>query len=147
MDNLEGNKNVCAHCGAEIIPNTKFCNSCGAPIQPAVPQGAVNVQPTYNTANNTNNNYNPTNNVSQEYKPITMWGYFGYEVLFLIPFVGFIFLLIFSFGGTQDLNLRNFARSYLLLIIITIFIVFLAFTLIFGSIGAFAGILEFILNS
>ena len=133
MENLEGNKNVCAHCGAEIIPNTKFCNSCGAPIQSAVSQETVN-QPTYNTANNTNNNYNPMNNIPPEYKPITMWGYFGYELLFSIPCVGFIVLLIFSFGGTQNLNLRNFARSYFCLMIVTFVVVFI-FTLIFGSIN------------
>lgn len=47
-----------------------------------------------------------------DYKPISMWGYFGYEILFSIPVVGFIILLVFSFGGTPNKNLKNFARSY-----------------------------------
>ena len=51
-------------------------------------------------------------NLPYEYKPISMWGYFGYEILFSIPFIGFILLLVFSFGGTKNINLRNFARSY-----------------------------------
>jgi len=51
------------------------------------------------------------NNVSAEYQPISMWGYFGYELLFGIPVIGFIILLVFAFGGTPNKNLKNFARS------------------------------------
>lgn len=61
------------------------------------------------------------NNIPFEYKPISMWGYFGYELLFSIPLVGFILLLVFSLGGTKNINLRNFARSYFCLFIIIIF--------------------------
>lgn len=38
-------------------------------------------------------------NLPEEYRPISMWGYFGYQILFSIPCVGFIALLIFAFGG------------------------------------------------
>lgn len=59
---------------------------------------------------------------SNEYKPIGMWGYFGYEILFSIPIVGFILLIVFSFGGTVNKNLKNFARSYFcFLILVAIF--------------------------
>ena len=59
-----------------------------------------------------------TVNIPEEYKPISMWGYFGYELLFSIPCVGFILLLVFAFGGTKNVNLRNFARSYFCYMII-----------------------------
>ena len=59
-------------------------------------------------------------NVPEEYRPITMWGYFGYQLLFAIPLVGFILLLVFSFGGTRNINLRNFARSYFCVMLIAI---------------------------
>ena len=62
-------------------------------------------------------------NLPYEYKPISMWGYFGYEILFSIPFIGFILLLVFSFGGTKNINLRNFARSYFCLLILIIIII------------------------
>lgn len=52
------------------------------------------------------------NNVPKEYKPISAWGYFGYELLFSIPLVGFIMLCVFALGGTSNINLKNFARSY-----------------------------------
>ena len=70
---------------------------------------------------------NDYNNLPDEYRPISRWGYFGYEILFSIPIVGFIVLLVFSFGGTKNVNLRNFARSYFcFLIVIVIFAIIVA---------------------
>ena len=68
------------------------------------------------------------NRIPEEYKPITMWGYFGYSLLFAIPLVGFIVALIFSFGGTSNVNLRNYARSMFcwLIIFFIIFVIFMA---------------------
>ena len=71
-------------------------------------------------------------NLPYEYKPISMWGYFGYEILFSIPFIGFILLLVFSFGGTKNINLRNFARSYFCFSIIVIIFIAIIF-LLYGS--------------
>ena len=61
--------------------------------------------------------------IPDEYKPISMWGYFGYQILFALPLVGFICLLIFSFGGTKNKNLKNFARSYFCYLIIILIII------------------------
>lgn len=58
------------------------------------------------------------NSIPVEYKPISMWGYFGYEILFSIPCLGFILLCVFAFGGTQNKNLKNFARSYFCFLIV-----------------------------
>ena len=71
-------------------------------------------------------------NLPYEYKPISMWGYLGYEILFSIPFIGFILLLVFSFGGTKNINLRNFARSYFCFSIIVIIFIAIIF-LLYGS--------------
>ena len=61
-------------------------------------------------------------NIPEEYKPIGMWGYFGYQILFAIPLVGFILLIVFAFGGSKNRNLRNFARSYFCWLIILLII-------------------------
>lgn len=82
---------------------------------------------------NQNNTYN---NIPEEYKPISMWGYFGYEILFSIPCVGFILLLVFSFGGTKNVNLRNFARSYFCFLIIAVILIVII-VLLMGGLGAF----------
>lgn len=69
--------------------------------------------------------------VDPRYTPISMWGYFGYEILFSIPVIGLIFLLIYSFGATSNINLRNFARSYFCFLIIVVVIVLI----VAGSLG------------
>ena len=50
------------------------------------------------------------NYIPEEYTPISMWGYFGYSLLFSIPIVGLICIIVFSFGGSRNINLRNFAE-------------------------------------
>lgn len=79
-------------------------------------------------------------NIPEEYQPISMWGYFGYELLFSIPCVGFILLIIFSVGGTKNVNLRNFARSYFCYMLIALgFVLLLIMT---GIAGGIAGALS-----
>ena len=70
-------------------------------------------------------------NSNPQIKPITMWGYFGYELLFSIPVVGFIVMLVFAFGGGQNVNVRNFARSY--------FCYFIIMAILIGILVAIAG--------
>lgn len=77
--------------------------------------------------------YDDVSRIPEEYKPITMWGYFGYELLFSIPLVGFILILVFSFGGTQNKNVRNFSRSYFCFIIVQLVLAFI-FVGVFSSI-------------
>lgn len=81
------------------------------------------------------NNHNNQVNIPSEYKPISMWGYFGYQILFAIPIIGFILLLVFALGGTKNINLKNFARSYFCLFIIVIVILILL--TIFGAASYF----------
>ena len=81
-----------------------------------------------------NNDYS---NIPEELRPISMWGYFGYQLLFAIPCVGFIFLCVFALGGTKNVNLRNLARSYFCLIIIGLVITIL--TMVLGGGAAMLG--------
>lgn len=74
-------------------------------------------------------------NIPEEYRPISMWGYFGYELLFSIPCIGFVLLLVFAFGGTKNKNLRNFARSYFCYFIIVMILVAI-FIVLGGGLGA-----------
>ena len=82
------------------------------------------------------------NRIPAEYEPISMWGYFGYELLFGIPVIGFIVLLVFAFGGTSNKNLKNFARSkFCYLIIVTIVAaIFVAIATGMGLMSAYSGI-------
>ena len=73
-------------------------------------------------------------NIPSEYEPISMWGYFGYELLFSIPCIGVIILIVFAFGGNKNINVRNFARSYFcwFIIAIVLALIVLLFTAILG---------------
>lgn len=79
-------------------------------------------------------------NIPSEYRPISAWGYFGYNLLFSIPIIGFIFLIIFSFDSS-NINRRSYARSFFIVYIL-IAIVFLVSTLFFGGIGFLSSILK-----
>lgn len=89
---------------------------------------------------NTNNEV--VNSIPEEYRPISMWGYFGYQLLFCIPCVGFILLIVFSLGGTKNINLRNFARSYFCFVIILLILL-----AVFIGIGGAAAMTSAIMNS
>lgn len=47
---------------------------------------------------------------SPEFKPLSPWAYFGYNLLFAIPIVGFICNLVFCFADGNR-NRKNYARS------------------------------------
>lgn len=114
----------CGNCGTENADGAVFCRNCGCRMEaeqgksgsenisapPVMPQQVV---------------YMAKEGYADEYKPIGMWGYFGYELLFSIPLIGFIVLLIFAFGGTKNVNVKNFARSYFCMMIVWIIIIVL----------------------
>ncbi|MBQ9438228.1 MAG: hypothetical protein IJU50_07830 [Lachnospiraceae bacterium] len=73
--------------------------------------------------------------IPAEYKPISMWGYLGFNILFALPFIGFICILILSFAP-QNVNLKNYARSFLLVYIIVTVISIIAAIIIMALGGA-----------
>lgn len=146
----------CKKCGAEYQPGMSYCRNCGAQLS-SMPEGFYSEPMDENPVHGEKFSYEEKtqgNNrsyqiapqefqtrkeydagIPEEYRPISMWGYFGYTILFGIPLLGFIFCVVFAFGGTQNINLRNFARSRFCGVIIAITIILLLFliTLIAGS--------------
>lgn len=61
-------------------------------------------------------------NLPTKYEPLSPWTYFWLQILYAIPIVGTIILIINAIGH-NNINRRNFARSYFC---IYIFIVILA---------------------
>ena len=105
----------CPSCGTTLVENAKFCPACGTVLKESAP--VVNDAPI----------------IPEQYQPLSPWAYFGLQILFAIPVVGFIFLIIFS-CKKSNLNRRNFARSYWcsLAIFGIALIVFLLIALIFS---------------
>jgi hypothetical protein len=64
-------------------------------------------------------------NGPEQFRPISMWGYFGYTILFAIPVVGLILAIVWSFSNT-NINRRNFARSQFCWLIIWLIIFIIA---------------------
>ena len=71
-------------------------------------------------------------NIPSNYKPLSAWAYFGYQLLFAIPFVGFILLIVFSFNN-DNINRRNFARSYFCVYLLVAIIFVILFALGIGA--------------
>ena len=94
----------CKYCGASLADNANHCTNCGAAVEKEKPvqQPVFYAAPTPPVV---------TNEIPEENKPLSPWAYFGLQILFAIPVVGFIFLIIFSCNGS-NINRRNFARSY-----------------------------------
>ena len=51
-------------------------------------------------------------------KPLGAWGFVGYTLLFLIPILGLIVALVCACGGTSRVCLKNYARGYLLTVLL-----------------------------
>ena len=78
----------------------------------------------------------PPEAIPPQYKPLSPWAYLGYQILFTIPVVGLIALIIFALNN-DNINRRNFARSYfcVLVIAIVIFVIILILSPAFTSGG------------
>lgn len=121
----------CKNCGTENTGGAAFCRNCGAKInvaegnqQSASQQSRPYQKQVYTSSASLNRNQYSfsEDKIPEEYKPISMWGYFGYELLFNIPIVGFILLIVFAITA-KNKNLKNFARSYFCFLIIAIIVV------------------------
>ena len=67
-------------------------------------------------------------------RPLSPWAYLGYYLLFtMVPCAGIILAFVYAFSNGENVNKRNFARFYLLMlaigIVISLFFVILMTTL------------------
>ncbi len=70
----------------------------------------------------------------ERFRPMSPWGYFGYSLLFSIPLIGLILLIVFSLNN-ENINRRNYARSFFIGVLIAAVIL-----LILTLTGAFASL-------
>ena len=63
--------------------------------------------------------------VPDDLQPMSPWKYFGLNILYAIPLIGFIFLLCHAIGS-RNINKRNYARSFfcILVVVLVIFVIF-----------------------
>lgn len=139
----------CVSCGAEIAENVKFCTSCGTPVVKQAPPAPVEpvveevpVVPPVTPAAPVPPVYTPPvvapqqqNVLPRENKPLGPWAYYGLQLLFSIPLVGFICLIVFSLDN-GNINRRNFARSYWCSLIVSLILVIVGIILVLTLVGA-----------
>ena len=145
----------CTSCGAELPEGTTFCTSCGAKVATAQPTQPSydpnqNFQQPVNSNQNTYAGYNqpyqqqiqpmtmqqfPQMTTMEDTTPISPWGYIGYNILFSIPIVGLVMLFVYSFGSNTNVNLKNYARSFLLMMLIVV-IIYVVIAIFFGAVIA-----------
>lgn len=130
----------CSNCGKELAEN-EVCTCMGGTSTQAQ-YTAPQPQPVYTQAQPAYD-LDALVAASPKYKPISAWGYFGYELLFCIPCIGFIFLIVYALGGTANVNLKSFARSYFCMLLISIIISLIILVILGGSLGALASMAEF----
>ncbi len=66
----------------------------------------------------------------QRVKLLRPWGYVGYSLLFSLPLVGLIFAIVFACKGEHK-NRANFARGWLLLLVISLLLLAAAGTCLY----------------
>ena len=76
-----------------------------------------------------------------QYAPLSPWAYFGLQILFSIPVVGFIFLIVFSISS-GNINRRNFARSYWCVYVVALIV----FIVLLITAGGFSGLVQIFTN-
>lgn len=47
----------------------------------------------------------------QAYRPLSPWAYFGLNLLYAVPVIGWVFLIVHALTS-RNINRKNYARSY-----------------------------------
>ena len=153
----------CGNCGKPLNEGASFCPECGTPVkkietetenmnaeETTASQPNNQSGPTYQAPTQPNNQSGPTYQVPTQpnnipirnydprfdYTPLGAWSYFLYTLLFSIPIIGFIFAIVFAVGGTNRINLRNYARSYFCWLLITVVLVIILLIVGFAIAGS-----------
>ena len=70
-----------------------------------------------------------TNDLPPQYRPMGAWAYFGLRLLYMVPIVGLVFMIVFTFSS-GNINRRSFTRSY-----------WCEYLIFFGLLSLFVGIM------
>ena len=135
----------CENCGNKLPEGAKFCGGCGAktePVQPAytaaepAPMRPDPPPPVYTPSAQTVPSYQQAYAPPQPAaysgqpgtEPLRVGQYIGMLLLMCVPILGVILLFVWSFGGSVNLNKKNYARSMLIVCAIGLIL-----SIIFGA--------------
>ncbi|WKY46921.1 zinc-ribbon domain-containing protein [Eubacteriaceae bacterium ES3] len=112
----------CKNCGKEIPDNSVFCTNCGAkqtsssgsvqPSQPVIQNSSAQQERKEYRQSSTQQN--------GEVDVLSMGQYLIMFLLTAVPIVGIVMLFVWGFGSQSGPNKKNFARAYLIMMLIGI---------------------------
>ena len=135
----------CQKCGHKVTDGALFCDNCGARMeQPGTNVPPVNQEPVRQTPPPQQpaqpivirQSTITENDLPETFRPLSPWAYFGYNLLFSIPIVGFILLIVFSVSS-DNINRRNYARSFWCMLILAVVIIVIALIIVAATGGVF----------
>lgn len=121
----------CENCGKPVYALDKTCSNCGTPV-PQATQAAPPLPPTAQAVD-----AEPAAN--SPYAVLGSWGFVGSILLLGLPIAGFILAIVWASGGTYNLNRRNLARAYLILLGLAIalyLVILIGIIVLGGTIGS-----------
>lgn len=98
---------VCDNCGKPVYRLDRTCANCGA----SVTQYSQSSYGDSRGRSRMNDDYSN----SSAYDVLSSWGFVGSMIVMSLPLIGFIMTIVWASGGTTNLNRRNLARGYLLI--------------------------------
>ena len=93
---------------AEFEATPRTCANCGAPVKQTA-------QPVYTPAPASVRSGDIEPPQGSPYAVLSSWSFVGYILLMALPIAGFIIAIVWAAGSTGNLNRRNLARGYLLM--------------------------------
>lgn len=137
----------CESCGTVIPDGVKFCPNCGkAADASAAPASAPAPQPQPQQYAAPNYQYapQPQPNYYQQAPaadtaPLRVGQYIGMFLIFCIPLVNIIMLFVWAFSSGTNLNKKNFARAYLIIVAVVIVLYLLLGSVILAALAKMGG--------
>ena len=121
----------CENCGKPVYPLDTVCSGCGTPVKQPAQSAPVSVPP---SAGVRTGDVEPPS--GSPYAVLGSWGFVGSMLLMLIPIVGFIMTIVWASGGAVNLNRRNLARGYLILMGLGVVVYLIFFAALAASGGS-----------
>ena len=115
----------CPRCGKQLPADSAFCGDCGADLR---------------AASQTVSAPAPIPAAPVDTAPLKTSDYLILHLVNMIPLVGFILMLMWSFSDNVNLNRKNFCRAYLIMYAIS-FVLSFFLLILYGVIlaSAFSG--------